>query len=48
MTLRDVVRTVAKGTSLKVWIINTPIWFQRACVWLMNALFQNPLSTPAQ
>jgi nucleoside-diphosphate-sugar epimerase len=48
MMLRDVVRTVASGTSLNVWIIPTPIWFQRVSVRLMNALVRNPLSTPAQ
>lgn len=48
MLLRDVVRTVANGTSLKVWIIPTPIWFQRVSVRAMNAIFRNPLSTPAQ
>lgn len=48
MRLRDVVRTVAMGTSLKVWIIPTPIWFQRLSVRLMNGLVRNPLSTPAQ
>jgi len=48
MMLRDVVRTVASGTSLKVCIIPTPIWFQRVSVRLMNALVRNPLSTPAQ
>ena len=48
MMLRDVVRTVAEGTSLNVWIIPTPIWFQRVSVRAMNALFRNPLSTPAQ
>src|SRR5262249_28918989 len=48
MTLRDVVRTVAEGTSLNLWIVNTPIWFQRLAVRLMNAVSRNPLSTPAQ
>lgn len=48
MMLRDVVRTVADGTSLKVWIVPTPIWFQRVAVLLMNVVFRNPLSTPAQ
>ena len=48
MMLRDVVRTVAEGTGLKVWIIPTPLWFQRVSVWGMNVLFRNPLSTSAQ
>ena len=48
MALREVVRTVAEATSLKLWIVNTPIWFQRVAVRIMNALFRNPLSTPAQ
>jgi len=48
MTLREVVRTVAEGTSLNLWIVNTPIWFQRVGVHLMNAVTRNPLSTPAQ
>ena len=48
MILREVVRTVAEGTSLNLWIVNTPIWFQRLAVRLMNAVFRNPLSTPAQ
>ncbi|MEZ6073950.1 MAG: hypothetical protein R3C10_27635 [Pirellulales bacterium] len=48
MQLREVVRTVATATGLKLWILPTPIWFQRVSVWLMNRLFSNPLSTPAQ
>ena len=34
--------------GLKVWIIPTPVWFQRVSVRAMNAIFRNPLSTPAQ
>ena len=48
MPLSSVVRTVAEGAGLNVWIAPTPIWFQRFGVWLMNRLFSNPLSTPAQ
>ncbi len=48
LTLREVVRTVAEGVGLPVRIVNTPIWFQRAAVRVMNCLFANPLSTPAQ
>ncbi|MEO1994158.1 MAG: NAD(P)H-binding protein [Planctomycetaceae bacterium] len=48
MLLREVVRTVAAGIPLNVWILPTPIWFQRAAVWAMNVVFRNPLSTPAQ
>jgi NADH dehydrogenase len=48
MMLRDVVRTVAGGTGLNVWILPTPVLFQRVSVWGMNVLFRNPLSTPAQ
>jgi NADH dehydrogenase len=48
MTLREVVRTVAEGTSLTLWIVNTPVWFQRGAVRVMNAVTRHPLSTPAQ
>lgn len=48
MPLGNVVRTVAEGAGLNVWVVPTPIWFQRFGVWLMNRLFSNPLSTPAQ
>jgi len=48
LMLRDVVRTVAAGIPLSVWILPTPIWFQRTAVWAMSVLFRNPLSTPAQ
>lgn len=48
MTLRAVVETVARGTGLPLRVVGTPVWFQRAAVTLMNALFANPLSTPAQ
>ncbi len=48
MALSKVIRTVADGAGLNVWIVPTPIWFQRFGVWLMNRLFANPLSTPAQ
>lgn len=48
MTLRAVVETVARGVGLPVWVVGTPLWFQRAAVGAMNALFRNPLSTPAQ
>jgi len=48
MTLRQVVRTVAEGMGLRTWIINTPVWLQHLSVKWMNAVFRNPLSTPAQ
>lgn len=48
MTLREVVGTVAEGTGLNLWIVNTPVGIQRIAVWLMNAVMRNPLSTPAQ
>ena len=48
LTLRTVVQTVARGVGLRVWIVGTPIWFQRVAVRLMNTLSRNPLSTPAQ
>jgi uncharacterized protein YbjT (DUF2867 family) len=48
LTLRAVVQTVARGVGLRVWIVGTPIWFQRVAVRLMNTLSRNPLSTPAQ
>jgi NADH dehydrogenase len=48
LTLRAVVETVARGVGLPLRVVGTPIWFQRAAVALMNALFRNPLSTPAQ
>jgi len=48
MPLRDVVQTVADGIPLNVWIMPTPVWFQRVAVWAMNAVFRNPLSTPSQ
>ena len=38
MTLREVVATVAEGTGLKLWIVNTPVGMQRIAVWLMNAV----------
>jgi nucleoside-diphosphate-sugar epimerase len=48
LTLRAVVETVARGVGLRLRVVGTPVWFQRAAVGLMNALFRNPLSTPAQ
>jgi uncharacterized protein YbjT (DUF2867 family) len=48
LTLRAVVETVARGVGLRLWIVGTPVWSQRAAVGLMNALVRNPLSTPAQ
>ena len=48
LTLRAVVETVARAVGLRLRVVGTPIWFQRAAVGLMNALFRNPLSTPAQ
>lgn len=48
MTLREVVKTVAKGLQRKVLILPTPIWVQRIAVRIMNALSNDPLSTPAQ
>ena len=36
------------GLGLRLRVVGTPIWLQRAAVGLMNALFRNPLSTPAQ
>jgi len=48
MSLRAVVETVARGVGLPLRVVGTPVWFQRAAVGVMNALFRNPLSTPAQ
>ena len=48
LTLRAVVETVARAVGLRLRVVGTPIWFQRAAVGLMNALFRHPLSTPAQ
>ena len=48
MTLRAVVETVARAVGLRLRVVGTPIWFQRAAVGLMNALFRHPLATPAQ
>ncbi len=48
MTLRAVVGTVAEATDLKLWIVNTPVAWQRIAVRLMDAVTRNPLSTPAQ
>ncbi len=48
LTLRAVVETVARGLGLRLRVVGTPIWFQRAAVGLMNALSRHPLSTPAQ
>ncbi|MGA2253163.1 MAG: NAD-dependent epimerase/dehydratase family protein [Thermoguttaceae bacterium] len=47
MTLREVVRTVAEGVGLKLWIVDMPIGFHRIAVHLMS-LARRPLSTPAQ
>ena len=48
LTLRAVVETVARGLGLRLRVVGTPIWFQRAAVGLMNAPSRPPLSTPAQ
>ena len=48
LTLRAVVETVARGLDLRLRVVRTPIWFQRAAVGLMNALSRHPLSMPAQ
>lgn len=48
MTEREVVRTVAQGMSLRLWMVNTPIWFHRMAVRAMNVLMRSPLATPAQ
>jgi hypothetical protein len=48
LSLCAVVETVARGVGVPLRIVSTPIWFQRAAVGVMNALFRNPLSTPAQ
>jgi NADH dehydrogenase len=48
LSLRAVVETVARGLGLRLRVVGTPIWFQRAAVGLMNALCRHPLSTPAQ
>ena len=46
--LKEVVRRVAQATSLNLYVIPTPVWFQRLAVYGMNRLSKNPLSTPAQ
>lgn len=48
LTLRAVVETVARGTGLPLRVVGTPVVLQRIAVALMNAVFANPLSTPAQ
>jgi uncharacterized protein YbjT (DUF2867 family)/membrane protease YdiL (CAAX protease family) len=46
--LADVVRTVARATSLGLRVVPTPIALQRVAVRAMEALTPRPLSTPAQ
>jgi NADH dehydrogenase len=46
--LRGVVHTVAESLGLRLWVVPTPVGFQRASVRVMNALTATPLSTPAQ
>ena len=48
ITLKEVVRRVAQATSLNLYVMPTPVWFQRLAVYAMNRLSRNPLSTPAQ
>lgn len=48
LTLREVVGTVARGASLPVRIMPTPVALQRMAVWIMDAVMTAPLSTPAQ
>jgi membrane protease YdiL (CAAX protease family) len=48
LTLREVVRTVARALGLRLWVVPTPVALQRAAVGVMNALSRRPLSTPAQ
>lgn len=47
-TLSDVVRTVARATGLRLWIVPTPVALQRAAVRVMDAVTDRPLSTPSQ
>ena len=42
------VETVARAVGLRLWVVGTPIRFQRAAVGVMNALFRHPLATPVQ
>ena len=48
LALKEVVCRVAKATSLDLYVMPTPVWFQRLAVYGMNRLSKNPLSTPAQ
>jgi NADH dehydrogenase len=48
MPLRAVVETVARAVGLRLRVVGTPIRFHRVAVGLMNALFRQPLATPAQ
>jgi hypothetical protein len=45
--LRDVVLAVADGLGLRLAILSTPGWIQRAAVWAMDAFVPRPLPTPA-
>ena len=47
-TLSEVVRTVAEGSGLRVYVVPTPIPLQRVAVRVMEAITSRPLSTPAQ
>jgi len=46
--LRNVVRTVAEGLNLPVWICPVPVAFMRVPVRIMEAVMEQPLSTSAQ
>src|SRR4029077_14701080 len=48
LTLKEVVRTVAQGLRLRVWVQPVPVAVHRVAVRAMDALFSRPLSTPAQ
>ncbi|HEY7066131.1 MAG TPA: NAD(P)H-binding protein [Chloroflexota bacterium] len=48
LPLRAVVRTVARGLGLPLWIVPVPVAVQRVAVRLMNAVTPRPLATPAQ
>jgi membrane protease YdiL (CAAX protease family) len=48
LTLEDVVRTVARGLRLPLWILPVPLGVQRLAVRAMDAVTSRPLSTPAQ
>jgi NADH dehydrogenase len=48
MNLQNVVRTVAAGLNLPVWICPTPLALMRVPVRIMEAVMEQPLSTRAQ